>query len=234
MSQVEKLLKYQETDEKLIKIEREASSSEERKNYVQAKNFLTKAPEKLDALELKAIELNALLTKLNEKYAEIEETLSDFDHIDELVGGGADVSFYKKNVMQITEKLKAIKADVAALTKSIKDADEEYQSMKKKTISVQNQYKEYSEIYKKYKDSKLSEMNAVKKELDALAKGIDAEVMKKYEEKRSERIFPILCAVKGGRCSKCGNELSLAGKERIASGKVTECENCHRILFKED
>lgn len=231
MAQVEKLLKYQETDEKLIKIEREASSSEERKNYVQAKNFLTKAPEKLDALEAKAIELNALLTKLNEKYAEIAETLSDFDHLDELVGEGADVSFYKKNVMQITEKLKAIKADVNALTKSIKDADEEYQSMKKKTITVQNQYKEYSEVYKKYKDGKLAEMNAVRKELDALAKGIDAEVMKKYEEKRSERIFPILCAVKDGRCSKCGNELSLAGKERIAGGKVTECENCHRILF---
>lgn len=234
MAQVDKLLKYQETDEKLIKIEREASSSEERKNFVQAKNFLTKAPEKLEALEAKAIELNGLLVKLNEKYAEIAETLSDFDHIDELVGGGADVSFYKKNVMQIIEKLKSIKADVAALTKSIKDADEEYQSMKKKTITVQNQYKEYSEIYKNYKDGKLNEMNEIKKELDKLAKEIDIEVMRKYEEKRSERIFPILCAVKDGRCSKCGNELSLAGKERISSGRVTECENCHRILFKED
>ncbi|MDE6585557.1 MAG: hypothetical protein K2K80_02625, partial [Clostridia bacterium] len=195
MAQVEKLLKYQETDEQLIKLEREASSSEERKNYVQAKNFLTKAPEKLDALEAKAIELNALLSELNAKYAEIEETLSDFDNIDELVGGGADVAFYKKNVMQLTEKLKAIKADVAALSKSIKDADEEYQSMKKKTLMVQDQYKEYSKVYKEYKDSKLKEMDEVKKELAKLAKDIDGEVMKKYEEKRSERIFPILCAV---------------------------------------
>ena len=233
MAQVEKLLKYQETDEQLIKLEREASSSEERKNYVQAKNFLTKAPEKLDALEAKAIELNALLNELNAKYAEIEETLSDFDNIDELVGGGADVAFYKKNVMQLTEKLKAIKADVAALSKSIKDADEEYQSMKKKTLMVQDQYKEYSKVYKEYKDAKLKEMDEVKKELAKLAKDIDGEVMKKYEEKRSERIFPILCAVNNGRCSKCGNELSLAGKEHIASGNVTECENCHRILFKQ-
>ena len=63
MSQVEKLLKYQETDEKLLKLEREMANSDERKNYVQAKNFLTKAPEKLDALEAKARELNAILNK---------------------------------------------------------------------------------------------------------------------------------------------------------------------------
>ena len=38
MSNIEKLLKYQQEDEKLIRLEQEAASSEERKNYVQAKN----------------------------------------------------------------------------------------------------------------------------------------------------------------------------------------------------
>lgn len=233
MAQVEKLLKYQQTDEKMLALEKETSQSEERKNFVQAKAFLTKAPEKLEALEAKAVELNALLDKLNKKYEEIYETLADFDHMDELIDGGADISFYKKNVLQITEKLKSIKSEVSALSKSIKDADEEYQSMKKKTISVQKQYAEYSEVYRKYKESKLTEVNKVKKELDVLAKEIDPEVMRKYEEKRSERIFPILCPVKSGRCSKCGNELSLVGKEKLSGGGVTECENCHRILYNE-
>ncbi len=233
MAQVEKLLKYQQTDEKMLALEKETSQSEERKNFVQAKAFLTKAPEKLEALEAKAVELNALLDKLNKKYEEIYEPLADFDHMDELIDGGADISFYKKNVLQITEKLKSIKSEVSALSKSIKDADEEYQSMKKKTISVQKQYAEYSEVYKKYKESKLTEVNKVKKELDVLAKEIDPEVMRKYEEKRSERIFPILCPVKSGRCSKCGNELSLVGKEKLSGGGVTECENCHRILYNE-
>lgn len=232
MTQVEQLLKYQETDEKLLKIERETSSSEERKNFVQAKNFLTKAPEKLDALEAKAIELNSVLSELNKKYEEVFETLGDFDHLDELVDGGADISFYKKNVAQITEILKNLKSEVSALSKAVKDADEEYQSMKKKTITVQKQYAEYSEAYKKFKEGKQAEANEVLKELTALAKGIDSEVLEKYKVKRSERIFPILCEVNNGRCSKCGSELSLAGKEKISSGKPTECENCHRILYK--
>ena len=37
MAQIEQLLKYQTEDSKLLRIEREASSSEERKNYSQAK-----------------------------------------------------------------------------------------------------------------------------------------------------------------------------------------------------
>ena len=192
MTQVEKLLKYQETDEKLLKLERDLGNSDERKNYVQAKSFLTKAPEKLDALEAKAVELAALVSELNKKYAEIAETLSDFDHIDEMVDGGADISFYKKNVTQISDRLKSIKAEVSSLTKAIKDADEEYQQMKKKTIDMQKQYSESTEAYKKLKESLQIEALAVKKELDALKKNIEPEVMKKYEIKRSERIFPIL------------------------------------------
>lgn len=233
MAQVEKLLKYQECDEKLLKLERETTNSEERKNYVQAKSFLTKAPEKLDALDAKARELAALLDGLNKKYAEIAETLADFDNLDELVDGGADISFYKKNAFQIAESLKNIKAEIASLSKAIKEADEEYQAMKKKTISVQKQYAEYTDAYKQYKNSKLAEFTAVKNELAELAKGIQPEVLEKYNAKRSERIFPILCQVKEGRCSKCGTALSILGNEQISVGGVTECENCHRILYKD-
>ncbi len=233
MAQVEKLLKYQQEDSKLLLIEKEAANSEERRNFTQAKAFLTKAPEKLDALESKAIELSALLERLNEQYKEISETLTDFENLDELVDGGADISFYKKNVLQITERLKSIRAEVSALTSAIKSSDEEYQTMKKKVISVQKQYAEYSEKYKAYKESKLNEMAGIKKQLEILEKDIDPEVMQRYQAKRSERIFPILCAVKNGRCSKCGNELSLVGKEKISSGNVTECDNCHRFLYSE-
>ena len=230
---IEQLLKYQTEDSKLLNIEREAATSEEWKNYSQAKSFLTKAPEKLEAMDAKARELESLLEKLNKKYDEIAETLKDFEHLDELVEDGADISFYKKNATQIADKLKSIKSEINALVKSIKDADTEYRTLKKKTITVQEQYKEYSEKYKEYKNGKLAEMDAVKAELKKLAKDINPEVMKRYETKRSERIFPIICAVKNDRCSKCGMELSIVGKEKLASGEALECENCHRFLYKE-
>ena len=233
MAQIEKLLKYQEEDSKLLQIEREAANSEEWKNYSQAKSFLTKAPDKLDAMDARARELQSLLTRLTEKYEEIAETIRDFEHIDELVEGGADISFYKKNVSQISDRLKSVRSEINALVKSVKEADEEYQALKKKTITVQKQYVDYQAAYQEYKKTKLAEMDEVKAELKKLSADISSEVMKRYEMKRSERIFPIICAVKNDRCSKCGMELSIIGKETISGGEVTECENCHRFLYKE-
>lgn len=233
MSQVDNLLKYQQEDSKLLKIEQETAGSEERKNFVQTKAFLNKASEKLDSLEAKAVELSGILEKLNGQYKEIYETLNDFENLDELVDGGADISFYKKNVLQLTERLKSIRQEISSLTKAVKDSDEEYQALKKKVIIAQKQYPEYAETYKKFKAGKEEEMLSVKKELEKLSKNIDADIMARYQAKRSERIFPILCAVKGGRCSKCGTELSLVGKEKIETGAACECDNCHRFLYKE-
>lgn len=233
MTQIEKLLKYQEEDSKLLKIEKEAASSDEWKNYSQSKTFLTKAPEKLEAMNAKARELESDLQSINKKYEDIAETLKDFEHLDDLVEEGADLSFYKKNATQLLDKLKSIKGEINGISKSIKDADEEYKALKKKTISVQKQYTEFATAYQEYKKGKVAEMDAIKADLQKLSADISPELLKRYEIKRSERIFPIICAVASERCSKCGMELSIVGKEKIAHGEVTECENCHRFLYKE-
>lgn len=232
MAQIEQLLKYQAEDEKLLKLEQEALNSEERKNYVIAKNFLTKAPEKLEAMDAKAKEFEATLQSYNKQYSEVAETLGDFEHLDELVEDGANIAFYKKSLSQIIEKIKLIKSEIAAIQKAIREASEEYQTLKKKTIAMQKQYTEYSAKYKELKTAKDSEAQAVKGELVRLSSGIDKEVLARYQAKRSERIFPILCEVKNDRCSKCGTELSIVGKEKLSGGKLTECDYCHRILYK--
>ena len=232
MSQIEQLLKYQQEDEKLIKLEQEAASSEERKNYVQAKNFMVKAPEKLEQIDNKAAELEAMASRLSRAYEELAEALKDFDALDEMVEEGANVSFYKKSALSLQEKIKSLKGEINALTANVKSVDEEYKALKKKVISMQKQYKESHAVYTAYKEQKKKEMAVIEAELKELAKSIDPAIFAKYQTKRSERIFPIICEVKADRCSKCGIELSLAGKESLASREVVECENCHRFLYK--
>lgn len=231
MSQLTTLLKYQEEDEKLLRIERETAASEERKTFMQIKNYLTTAPEKLKTMDSKANEMSKILEKLTEDYREIAETLQDFENLDELVEGGADISFYKKNATQLAEKLKAIKAQMQSLQKSMKAAVDEYRAFRKKTIEMQDKYAEAQKVYKEYKAKKVGETEEIQKRLNELEKDVDPAFMTAYKNKRSERIFPILCPVQNSRCSKCGMELSLVGKEKISGGKLTECENCHRILY---
>lgn len=233
MSQIAQLLLYQQKDSELLKIEQEIANSEERKKYVQTQSYLKKASEKLDKLEAQSQGIAAHMEALEKLYAEISETLKDFEHLDELVEEGADLSFYQRNASQIIEKIKSVKAEINGVTALAKDTCEEYQSLKKKVIAAQNQYPELRAAYQDFKKSKQAQTDEITGELEKLAKGIDAEVLRKYQAKRSERIFPIICEIKADRCSKCGIELSIADKEKVAAGKVVECENCHRILYRD-
>lgn len=233
MSQIAQLLLYQQKDSELLKIEQEIANSEERKKYVQTQSYLKKASEKLDKLEAQSQGIAAHMEALEKLYAEISETLKDFEHLDELVEEGADLSFYQRNASQIIEKIKSVKAEINGVTALAKETCDEYQSLKKKVIAAQNQYPELRAAYQDFKKSKQAQTDEITGELEKLAKGIDAEVLRKYQAKRSERIFPIICEIKADRCSKCGIELSIADKEKVAAGKVVECENCHRILYRD-
>jgi predicted nucleic acid-binding Zn-ribbon protein len=231
MAQLQAILNYQATDSKLYKLERELAGSEERKEYVKFKKFLEAAPEKLDALEVKAAALKAEATELTQKYARAEEALSDFDHLDELLTSGADIAFYKKKAQSFTEQLKKLKADLNALMANIKATDEEYQKLKKQVISAQKQYAEASEKYKTLKASRDAEKKTLETELAALEKDVPAQLLEVYKTKRKEKIFPVVGELIGMRCPFCSMEPPLAARNKLTGGASIECDNCHRIIF---
>ncbi|MBR2375745.1 MAG: hypothetical protein IKA88_05600 [Clostridia bacterium] len=231
MSQLQAILKYQEVDQKLYKLERELAGSEERKEYVKIKKFLEGAPEKLDSLEVKATALKTEAVELTKKYLETEENLKEFDHLEELIKGGADISFYQKKAQSIVDQLKKIKADLNALTENIKATDAEYQKLKKQVISAQKQYGEVSEKYKAVKTARDAERKEIEAELSGLASDVPAAMMEVYQTKRKERIFPVVGELTGNRCPYCSMEPPLAARNKLTGGGTIECDNCHRLIF---
>lgn len=224
------ILKYQEIDRKLFKLENELAESEERKKYAKLRKFLKTAPEKLDALEVKASSLTSEVSALVKKYEQVSSTLGEFEHLDELVGGGADVSFYKKKVQSIVDGLKKLKADISALEASIKETGEEYQKLKKQVISAQKQYAEAEENYKAVEASKKGEKDAILAELAEAEKAVSPELIARYKTKRKEKLFPVVGELYSGRCPFCSMEPPIVAKSNLASG--IECDNCHRIIFE--
>ena len=98
---IQAILHYQQIDQKLYKLERELASCDERKEYVKLKKYMENAEEKLDSLEVKAAALKSEAIELSKRYLAAEETLKEFEHLDELVNGGADIAFYKKKAQAI-------------------------------------------------------------------------------------------------------------------------------------
>ena len=224
------ILNYQEVDRKLFKLENELAESEERKKYAKLRKFLKTAPEKLDALETKANALSAEVTQLSKKYEQTANMLSDFDNVDELISGGADVSFYKKKAQSIVESLRKIKAELNALVESIKATDEEYQKLKKQVISAQKQYGEAEESYKAVELSRKAEKEGILAELAKAEKEVPAEMLVRYQTKRKEKIFPVVGKLYSGRCPFCSMEPPLVAKSKLSTG--IECDHCHRIIFE--
>ena len=233
MSQLQAILNYQEIDKRLYALERELAGCEERKEYVKAKKFLETAADKLDAYDAKAAQLKNEAVELTKKYLKPEDTLKDFSHLDELVEGGADIAFYKKNALSISDQLKKIRSELNALTANINATHDEYQKLKKQVIAMQKQYKEAYEKYNAVKASKEGERKAIETELAAAQKGIPAEAMERYKIKRKERIFPVVGRLKDNRCPFCGMEPPLADRSKLTGGAVIECDNCRRIIYSE-
>ena len=226
------ILNYQEIDKRLYALERELAGCEERKEYVKAKKFLETAADKLDGYDAKATQLKNEAIELTKKYLRMEDTLKDFAHIDELVAGGADIAFYKKSALSLSDQLKKIKADLATLTAAINATHDEYQKLKKQVIAMQKQYKDAYEKYNAVKASKEGERKAIEAELQVAGKEIPAQVMEKYKIKRKEKVFPVVGKLKDNRCPFCGMEPPLAARGKLSGGGVIECENCRRIIYE--
>ncbi|MBQ7370019.1 MAG: hypothetical protein IJW58_03490 [Clostridia bacterium] len=233
MTNLQAILAYQETDKELYAIEREIAGSEERKEYVKMKKFLEAAPEKLDALEVKANSLKGEASSLVEKYEKAEETLKEFDSLDELIESGADVSFYKKKAQSVMELLKKLKAEITALTASINATSDEYQKLKKQVIAAQKMYREAADKYNAVKASKEETRVELEKKLAEIAKNVNGETMERYKTKRKERIFPIIGQIQDKRCPFCSMEPPLASLNRLTGGTTIECDSCHRFIYKE-
>ena len=229
---IEELLAYQEADGRLRAVEQEIAATDERKKYMTARKFLEKAPERLEALDAKAAELRATFERLQKKYAQIADTIHDYDNLDEMVDEqGGEISFYKKSATQIADSLRSLKAEIGRLAAAIEETAAEYKKAKKQTIAMQKQYKEYKERYAEVKKAREGEIAALEKELAELGKKVPAATLEKYKAKRKEKVYPVVCRVQGNRCPQCGMELSIADLSKLSDGTFIECDSCHRILF---
>ena len=91
---IDELLKYQEADGRLRAVEREISSTEEHKKYMTALKFLKKAPEKLEALDVKATELRRAFERLSKSDAAPFALVSEYGHLVLCGGRAEDVRAY--------------------------------------------------------------------------------------------------------------------------------------------
>lgn len=234
MSTLNSMLTYQETDRKLLKIEKEVNATEEKKNYSKARKFLKNAQATLDGYERKAVSLTEEYNDLENRFKKAADQLKEFTEIDysELEENEEEVAYLKKNALALADSIKNMKKNLQALKEQMATMTQEYEKLKKQTIVMQKQYKEYKEKYDELVKGKEAEIKEIKTALETLGKDIPAEVLERYTNKRKEGVWPVLCALNGDRCSVCSMDIPKAAISKLTEAGVIECENCHRLVYK--
>lgn len=228
----EKMLAYQETDKKLKEIETILNTSDARKQSYVAYKYIAGVGEQIAKLDKKAEGLGVKYQDLANGQKELSEEIKVIGLDVSALKNESEASFMLKKLDELTANLKKTEAELAALQTAIDSVKEEYDQIKINTKKAQENYKTSSAAYNELKDKYKDEIAKITEKLNELKKGIDENLLKTYLEKRKDKAFPILIPVNGNRCSACGMELSMKDVSDLGSGKVVECENCRRLLYK--
>ncbi len=231
---IEKLLKYQEVDAGLRKIEVELSSSEERKKAVSAKKYLEGVEEAVAKLEQRAGELSVAYENAVAELEKMKAQGNEFKKALEEMADEGGANYLIKKTDEMLAKTKDLYEQINGLSAEMQTVMNEYLKVKNNTKAAQTQYAEFGKKYNELKNSKQAERQAIEQELEKIKKDIDPALMERYLKKRSEKIFPVLYEINGNICGACNMELPTAVISKLNNGEVIECDLCRRLLYKKN
>lgn len=228
---IEQLLKYQEIDAGLRKIEMELAGSEARKKAVAAKKFLESVDETVNKLDVKAAELAHIYEKMQSESKILSEQREEFIGALEHAEDENALNYLSKKADELYAKVKNLSQEASKVAEAMQAVYKEYAGIRNNIKTAQAQYTENGKIYNELKASKQDERTKIESELKELEKNVDATLMERYKAKRAAKIFPIVYEVRGNVCGACNMELPTSVLAGLKNGDIIECDQCGRLLY---
>lgn len=229
---MQEILKYQDLDLKIKKIEADIAASDDRKNATQMQSALRSLQEKL-------VKIEQLSSEINERYRVAEKSLDDavkkLELFSKKVGSaeGTKVDEAVETGKALQEGAGKLEREVANLVRQSDEIAKEIENVMKNARVAKKNLGIYKENYDKFRASFEPELSNLKKELVLQEKHIDKKLFSKYQAKQSGRNIQVFVPLKSGRCGGCRMEIPVAGLNKLEKNKFMECESCGRIVFIE-
>lgn len=180
--------------------------------------------------EKKARELEKNIAEVNKKKESGKEKLYG-------AKGGSlkELLSLQQSVLKMEDEIEKGEALYWELEKQIEELKNERQSAKEKIRNLKKEYNENVKIYKEQVgqlEIKLAENKAMQEEIRGLMK---PEILRLFTEVEKRIPGTPVAFLKGEICSGCRISIPSIQALRIKEGKtLNRCENCGRILIKED
>lgn len=225
------ILKYQEKDSLLFKLERELDQNENKRIANQMIGIVKELQTKITLLETEAEQVVKEFEDLQAKNASLcakvlklnEANANDLteEQLDELVQESAN---QVQNLSVIEKKCSMQAERVSAILN-------EFEESKKKFGLARAKHKNHKELYEQAVALSKPSIEALKKELQEIEKELPTTLIAKYKLVRQDKIFPVFVPLSIRSCGGCQMELSTKNIETLKEKGYIECENCRRQIY---
>lgn len=224
---MQEILKYQELDLKLKKLENELNSSANKKSAGEMQQYLRDGQTRLVKLEETA-------KVLVEQYQKATTLYNDFVNKLEALAKEVDGGV-KENIETVLKKFSAdaekLDNHIINLANKIAAVNKEFESLMNNAKKARNNLEIYKANFAKEKAKYDPEIEKLKKELEAQKKKVDQALLQKYLVKAEGKNVAILVPETNGRCGGCRMEISGVKLSTLKAKGMIECENCGRIIY---
>jgi len=227
---MQEIIKYQEIDAKLRKLEGALRSSTNRKNASDMQQYLKDGQAKL-------IKLEEVAKNISNKYNEATKLYNEF--VAKIEAFSKSVSAAdEKNAEELLASLSklvsasdSLEGHIAALQNRIVQVNREVESLMNNAKKARHNLEVYKNSYNSEREKLEPEINKLRAELEAAKKKVKPELLQRYSTKVEGRIFPVFVAEMNNKCGGCRMEISSGNLSSLKQKGFIECENCGRIIY---
>lgn len=226
---MKEILKYQELDLEIQKIENEIVENADRKNAIKMQQYLKDYQSKL-------VELNKKAKALADNFAKYKEIFNQMAQNLELITKNLS-SEDEKKIDGLIEASDAITGNLVKLEKKLTEVSvesgnvqNEYNNIMKSARNCKSNLEKYKNSFNSAKTELENQIASKKEELESLSKKVDKQLLAKYKQKRTDKAKVFVEEI-NGRCGGCRMEISVSKLAKLKNEGMIECENCGRIIF---
>lgn len=223
------MLKYQEIDLEIARLNAELNSNNDRKNAIKMQQTLKDYQAKLLELNKKAQNLAQEFDKYREIFNSMAENLEvvnknleqkDEKKLDGLIDANDAIL---NNLMKLEKK-------ISSVVEECDKVQAEYQSIMKSARVAKTNLEKYKSEFASAKTEVEAKIAKLAAELALLEKTADKALLQKYKQQRNEKSNVFVLEI-NGKCGGCRMEISAQKKAILKAEGRIECENCGRIIY---
>lgn len=232
MDQLHLLWDYQQADMEADKMEASIKRSPTRQKLVKYRDYLLEQQNVMkritgevaamadrlealkDAVAMTENQLKSLQTKIENDPPQDSESTQQFI---------ADVRRFQNNLTTYEQEIRRIRKDAG-------DRERLQHDVKVRAAKAKGEFDKLKVDYDAEYQEKSKELTALKAMAAEKAKGIEQDLMDRYQNIK-RRSVPPLAQLYGDQCGGCNMSLPSAVSRKIKAGELVECETCGRLLI---